>query len=245
MSLRKFFFKKSFIYKIYLYYHLYLRHKGLLRKNRYSQWGEDKFIFEFFKDKHKGVYLDVGCFHPFWWSNTCLLYQKGWEGINIDINSTAIDLFNIARPKDINLCTTIDENKKEIKFFFDHAFSPCNTLDQSFKDYFKKSYFERFKEECFIGDQTRVVKSKSIDEILKIAERFKKIDFLNIDVEGTDLKMLKQLIPNKIIKPELISIETHHADGSKSSDADKIEEFLKSFKYSIYKRVGPTTLFNC
>ena len=118
-------------------------------------------------------------------------------------------------------------------------------MDQSFKDYFKKSYFERFKEECFIGDQTRVVKSKSIDEILKIAERFKKIDFLNIDVEGTDLKMLKQLIPNKIIKPELISIETHHADGSKSSDADKIEEFLKSFKYSIYKRVGPTTLFNC
>ena len=132
MSLKKFFFKTKFTYKIYLYYHLYLRHKGLLKKNQYSQWGEDKFIFDYFKDKQKGIYLDIGCFHPFWWSNTCLLYQKGWEGINIDINSTAIDLFNIARPKDINLCTTIDENKKEIEFFFDHAFSPCNTLDKSF-----------------------------------------------------------------------------------------------------------------
>ena len=150
MSLRKYFFKTSFTYKIYLYYHLYLRHKGFIKKERYSQFGEDQFIFEFFKEKQKGTYLDVGCFHPFWWSNTCLLHQKGWEGINIDINSTAIDLFNIARPKDINLCTTIDENKSELKFFFDHAFSPCNTLDKSFKDYFKKAYFDRFKEECFV-----------------------------------------------------------------------------------------------
>ena len=190
------------------------------------------------------MYLDIGCFHPFWWSNTCLLFHKGWEGINIDINSTSIDLFNIARPKDINLCTTIDENKSEFKFFFDHAFSPCNTLDESFKNYFKKSYYEKFNEECFVNDQTKTVKSKSVDEILKIAEKYKKIDFLNIDVEGTDLRMLKQLIPNKIIKPELISIETHHADGSKSENADLIDKFLNENNYTIYKRVGPTTLFS-
>ena len=244
MSLRRFFFKTKFTYKIYLYYHLYLRHKGFLKKSRYSQFGEDQFITEFFKDKNNGVYLDVGCFHPFWWSNTCLLHQKGWEGINIDINFTAIDLFNIARPKDVNLCTTIDENKAELKFYFDHAFSPCNTLDKSFKDYFKKSYFEKFKEECFINDQIRTVKSKSVNDILKIAEKYKKIDFLNIDVEGTDMKMLRQLIPNKTIDPELISIETHHTDGSKSDDADQISIFLNSHNYKIFKRVGPTTLFS-
>ena len=244
MSLRRFFFKTKFTYKIYLYYHLYFRHKGFLKKERYSQWGEDKFIFDFFKDKQNGVYLDIGCFHPFWWSNTCLLYQKGWEGVNIDINSTSIDLFNIARPKDINLCTTIDENKLELKFFFDHAFSPCNTLDKNFKDYFKKSYYAKFNEECFVNDQTKTVKSKSVNEILKIAEKHKKIDFLNIDVEGTDLKMLKQLIPNEVIKPELISIETHHADGSKSENADLIDIFLNENNYKIYKRVGPTTLFS-
>ncbi len=243
MSLRKYFFKTHLTYKIYLYYHLYFRNKGLFKKKRYSQWGEDQFIFEFFKDVQKGTYLDVGCFHPFWWSNTCLLHQKGWEGINIDINSTAIDLFNIARPKDVNLCTTINENKSEFKFFFDHAFSPCNTLDESFKDNFKKSYYERFKKECFINDETKIIKSKSINEILSLANKFKKIDFLNIDVEGTDLKMLKQLIPNEVIKPGLISIETHHADGSKSNDADKISDYLNSFNYKIYKRVGPTTLF--
>ncbi len=244
MSLRNVFFKTKFTYKIYLYYHLYLRHKGLVKKKRYSQWGEDQFINEFFRDKKKGVYLDIGCFHPFWWSNTCLLYNRGWEGINIDINSTAIDLFDIARPNDINLCTTIDENKKEFKYFFDHAFSPVNTLNQSFKDYFKNAYFEKFKEECFVNEKTKIVKSKSIQEILDIAKKYQKIDFLNIDVEGTDFKMIKQLIPNKVINPELISIETHHADGSKSKDSEKIIEFLDSFNYQTFKRVGPTTLFS-
>ena len=244
MSLRKYFFKTKITYNIYLYYHLYFRHKGFFKRDRYSQWGEDQFIRDFFQNKKKGVYLDIGCFHPFWWSNTCLLYQKGWEGINIDINSTAIDLFKIARPKDINLCTTIDENKSEIKFFFDHAFSPCNTIDESFKNYFKKSYYEKFKEECFVNEQTKTVQSKTIGEILDIAQKHEKIDFLNIDVEGTDLKMLKQLIPNEIIKPELISIETHHADGSKSSDSDQIGDFLRNHNYRIFRRVGPTTLFN-
>ena len=50
------------------------------------------------------------------YSNTCLLHRKGWQGINIDINPTSIDLFNIARPKDTNLCTTINEIKKLLKF---------------------------------------------------------------------------------------------------------------------------------
>ena len=244
MSLRRFFFKTNFTYKLYLYYNLYFRHKYFIDRSRYSQWGEDLSIIEFFKEKKNGVYFDVGCFHPLMYSNTCLLFHKGWEGINIDINSTSIDLFNIARPKDINLCTTIDENKSEFKFFFDHAFSPCNTLDESFKNYFKKSYYEKFNEECFVNDQTKTVKSKSIDEILKIAEKYKKIDFLNIDVEGTDLRMLKQVLPNKVIKPELISIETHHADGSKSENADLIDKFLNENNYTIYKRVGPTTLFS-
>ena len=85
MSLRNIFFKNKLTYKIYLYYNLYIRHTGYKKKASYSQWGEDHFIQNFFKNKDTGVYLDVGCFHPFKYSNTCLLYNKGWKGINIDV----------------------------------------------------------------------------------------------------------------------------------------------------------------
>ena len=233
MSLKKYFLKNKFTYKIYLYYNLYFRHKIFLNRNQYSQWGEDVFIIQYFQNKKKGIYLDIGCFHPFMYSNTCLLYKQGWRGINIDINLTAIDLFNIARPKDFNICTTIDQNKKEYKVFFDHHFSPLNTLSESNYRVYKKKYF---KDASF-----KRIKSNTIDEILNLTN-MRDINFLNIDVEGFDFQILKQLIPKKI-NPELISIETHDVDGSKLLDCDKINELLIQNNFITLKRVGPTTLF--
>ena len=107
MSLKKIFLKTKFTYKLYLFYNLFIRHKSFLNRKQYSQWGEDLYINSFFKNKNKGIYLDIGCFHPVMYSNTCLLYKKGWRGINIDINKTSIDLFNILRPKDINICACL------------------------------------------------------------------------------------------------------------------------------------------
>lgn len=233
MSLKKIFFKSKITYKIYLIYNLYIRHKCFLKRAHYSQWGEDLIIADFFKEKTKGTYLDVGCFHPFMYSNTCLLFQKGWRGINIDINSTSIDLFNIVRPNDLNLCTTINENKKDFKAYFDHSLSPINTLS--------KEYFENFKNKFFKENFVKNIKSKSIDEILNLA-KLKNIDFVNVDVEGMDFEIIKQMIPNKI-QPLLISIETHNVNGSKSQDCDNINNFLNNYGYKTLKRVGPTTIF--
>tara|TARA_B100000989_G_scaffold268419_1_gene223118 strand:+ start:1675 stop:2391 length:717 start_codon:yes stop_codon:yes gene_type:complete len=235
MSLKKLFFKTKTTYKIYLYYNLYIRHKGYLKRKQYSQWGEDKFIVEFFKEKKNGVYLDIGCFNPFMYSNTCLLYKKGWSGINIDINPTSIDLFNIARPRDINLCTTINNKKKIFKIYQDDPFSPVNTLNEKF---FKDLEIKFNKNNKILS-----VESKSIDEVMKICQTKKNIDFINIDVEGSDYQVLTQIKLDQL-KPKLISIETHNPDGSESENCPNIQEFLKKNNFIIYKRVGPTTLFN-
>ena len=201
---------------------------------QYSQWGEDKFITEFFKEKKNGLYLDIGCFHPLMYSNTCLLHRKGWRGINIDINPTAIELFNIARPKDTNLCTTISEKKEIFNIYYDGPFSPVNTLD--------KKFYENLKVEFFKDKKKLTVESKSIKEILEISRIDEDIDFINIDVEGMDYEILKKIDLNQL-KPKLISIETHNVDGSSSKDFDSINKLLKENNFSIYKRVGPTTLF--
>ena len=235
MSLKKIFFKTKLTYKIYLYYNLYIRHKSYLRRIQYSQWGEDQFINEFFKDKRYGIYLDIGCFHPVMYSNTCLLHRKGWRGINIDINPTSIDLFNIARPKDINLCTTINEPKENFKVYYDDPFSPVNTLDRQF--------YEKLENKFNKDEKKLTVESKSMKEILNISKIDGCIDFINLDVEGMDYKILKN-IDLKQLKPKLISIETHDVDGSKSKDFESIVKLMKESSFSIYKRVGPTTLFS-
>lgn len=234
MSLRKIFLKTKFTYKIYLYYNLYIRHKCFIKKKQYSQWGEDLFIESFFKNKNKGIYLDVGCFHPYMYSNTCLLHKKGWSGINIDINQISIDLFNIVRPNDTNICATINEKRKEFKIYFDDPFSPVNTIDKKFYESLKKPFFK--------NEKILTVQSKTIHEILDAGKIKSVIDFINIDAEGSDFEILKQINLNKY-KVKLLSIETHNVDGSKSEYFEFIKRFLEKYNYSIFKRVGPTTLF--
>ena len=235
MSLRKAFFKTKLTTKAYLYYRLYIRQKFYLKKKQYSQWGEDLSINNFFKNKKNGVYLDVGAFHPYMFSNTCLLYQKGWSGINIDINPISIEMFKIARPKDTNLCTTISKNKKEFQIFYDGPFSTVNTIDKHFyKDYFKKDYDKK--------NSTFKILSNSFKEIIDLSKVGNKIDFINIDVEGMDFDILKQ-INLKRCKTKLISIETHRPDGSESKNFKLISSFLRSQNFILYERIGPTTLF--
>jgi FkbM family methyltransferase len=235
VSLKKIFLKTKLTYKIYLYYNLYIRHKSYLKRTQYSQWGEDKFINQFFRNKRDGIYLDIGCFHPFMYSNTCLLHKKGWRGINIDINPTSIDLFNIVRPKDTNLCTTINETKKIFEVYYDEPFSPVNTLD--------KQFYKNLKNRSNKEKKKLTVESKSIKEILDISKIDENIDFINIDVEGMDYKILKNIDLNKL-KPKLISVETHNVNGTSSNNFESILKLMNESSFSIYKRVGPTTLFS-
>ena len=236
MSLKKIFFKTKLTYNLYLYYNLYIRHKCFLNRKQYSQWGEDLFIDIYFKNKTKGIYLDIGCFHPYMYSNTCLLNKRDWTGINIDINPTSIDLFNIARPKDFNICTTISETDKEFKIYYDNPFSPVNTLDKNFYKSLKKSFF---KNESFMS-----IKSKKFKEIIKRSKINDSIDFINIDAEGFDFEILKQIDITEF-NVKLISIETHNVDGTPMNNFNQISNYLKNLNFSIYKRVGPSTLYDC
>jgi hypothetical protein len=66
----------------------------------YSQFGEDILIRGFFRDKQVGVYVDVGAFHPIYYSNTYALYKLGWYGVAIDANRTFERLYKKFRPRD-------------------------------------------------------------------------------------------------------------------------------------------------
>lgn len=234
MSLKKIFLKSKFTYKIYLYYNLYIRHKCYLNRKQYSQWGEDKFIIDYFKEKNDGIYLDIGCFHPVMYSNTCLLHKKGWSGINIDINPTSIDLFDIVRPNDFNICTTVGSGNEQYNIFYDDPFSPVNTLS---KDFYKKLKIK--KNQNYLGN---TINSKTIDEIIKISKIKKKIDYINIDVEGMDYDILSKIKINEL-KPDLISIETHNVDGTESKNYNEIKNLLQKNDFILYKRLGPSTLY--
>jgi len=218
-----------------IYYNLYVRHKAYKKRNSYSQWGEDQIIKDFFKEKKTGFYVDIGCFHPIMYSNTCLLFNNGWNGINIDLNRTSIDLFEIMRPTDYNFCEAISDKAEEKNLFFDHNFSPVNTIEQSFyKESDKKVAFKKLIKKKII--------TKKFDDVVKKIPKLPKINFLNIDCEGHDYNILSSIDLNRY-SPELICIETHKTDNKEEIHNKDIIKLLNHYKYKIFKRCGPSTLF--
>ena len=67
----------------------------------YSQFGEDCVVRSYFNGDEIGFYLDIGCNDPITYSNTWLLYLKGWKGIAIDANPTLIERYKSTRTRDI------------------------------------------------------------------------------------------------------------------------------------------------
>ena len=179
---------------------------------------EDVAVIDYFKDKKNGFYVDVGCYHPTHRNNTYLLHKKNWSGVNIDTSEFSIDLFNHMRPKDLNYNCAISNKNEIIKLFYQKELSQLNTteIDQA------KTVFQGNIKE-------KKIQAFTLDEVLNKG-KFKnnKIDFLDIDVEGADLKVLEGLSFNKF-KPELICIEIHE----KEIELSKIYKFLVDKKYEL------------
>ena len=187
-----------FKYLKLLYYSFY-RPKIFFSKKNYSVFGEDKFIERYFRNKPKGFYIDVGCYHPLDGNNTQLLYKKGWNGINLDINYYSIELFNFLRKRDINIHSGISNKKNRLTMHYRKEINMLNTLDEkiakmNFRNGYKKKNIQVNTLNYFIS---------------KYFKKLDMIDFMNIDVEGVELNVLKSL-NFKIYKPKLICVEIHN-----------------------------------
>ena len=119
-------------------FNLNLFHKRLFsKKTYYSFSGVDVIIENIFRNKNNGFYIDVGCQHPIKNNNTYNLHKKGWLGINLDLDIDNINLFNTARPKDLNINVAVSNEIGEADLYFYHKKSPINTIDKKTSDYQK------------------------------------------------------------------------------------------------------------
>lgn len=83
----------------------------------YAQDGDDIILSQLFSSTSNGFFVDVGAHHPFRFSNTYLLYKKGWNGINIDPNAESISLLNRYRSRDKNIQIAVSEVNEKVWYF--------------------------------------------------------------------------------------------------------------------------------
>ncbi len=166
------------------------------KKISYSYGGVDLLILDIFKNQKKGYYLDIGCAHPIKNNNTYLLYRKGWNGINIDLDKENIDLFNSYRKRDFNVTAAVSDKEGETDLYFYHNKSALNTISKQNAD-FQKADISSIKK----------IKTQSINKILENSPyKDQKIDFLSVDVEGSELDIFKNFDFNKY-SPKVIVVE--------------------------------------
>ena len=165
------------------------------KKISYSLNAVDLIIDYAFKTKKKGIYLDIGAQNPISNNNTYLLFKRGWSGINIDLDIKNIELFNLARPNDINLNYAISSSEKVKDLYFYHDKSPLNTLNQNV------SNFQNAKIK-YIRKQPTITLNKLLQKI----NFQKKIDYMNVDVEGHEYDVFLGF-DLMTYKPSIISVE--------------------------------------
>ena len=204
--------------KLHILHSIYIKHQYFKDRKSYSMDGEDVVISNYFKNKEKGFYIDIGCYHPIHRNNTFLLFKKGWQGMNVDIHDFSIELFNYARPKDLNYNFAVSNKNEKIKMFFQKELSQLSTIDQN----------QAIK--VFQGTiKEKEIQSYTLNEILNFSKlNNKKIDLLDIDVEAADLKVLQGLSFEKF-NPELICIEIHE----KNLKENETFKFLKNYNYEL------------
>lgn len=161
----------------------------LNNKQSYSQHGEDSLIYDLLvkNNINRGFYVDVGANHPTTISNTYLLYKKGFRGVIIEPNPELIRLFKIFRKKDLTLMIGCGEATSILPFHISNT-----PVLSSFEN--------------TIGTVANLyLPVMRLDDALSNIEA-DVIDFLNIDVEGMNLKVLNGAI-NTIAKTRIACIE--------------------------------------
>lgn len=171
-------------------------------RSSYAQQGEDLTLDRILVRKlgfdlktYQGLYVDAGAYHPVSHSTSYLLYQRGWQGVCIDIAKSSCQIISRRRPRDLVLNYATSNQHERL----------------AFKDPGLISLIHEAKPAASATDAEHTIEAYSLTELLSNNGITREIDYLNIDTEGAELKTLQGLDFDRY-KPKVISVEIHEAN---------------------------------
>lgn len=198
----------------------------------YAQEGEDLVINRLLGGKTTGFYVEVGCHHPFRFSNTYFFYRKGWRGICIDPLPGTKKAFNRWRKRDKVLEVGVSDVASFLTY---HMFNEpaLNTFDEAVAR--EKDGLQNYK-----LVEKRKIPVEPLSLILDKVGCTQAIDFLSVDVEGLDLQVLQSNDWEKY-RPAIIIAESLAAEEDISTDS--VYSYLKSMGYKFYAKTGNSLIY--
>lgn len=166
--------------KSHLPRNLYVQLRSLIyeRKKTISQIGQDFWVFgEVFNEKKEGFFVEIGSADGITLSNTFLLEKRyNWSGICIEADPLQFrDLVKIRNNASCyNVC--VDTEEKTVEFVSDGLFSGIIDSETDNKNAKSRNTFR--------------IETVKLLSILKESNAPKSIDYLSIDIEGAEDRVL-------------------------------------------------------
>lgn len=199
---------------------------------KYSQYGEESIILDFFGQDSKGMVVDIGAADGIRYSNSrYLISELGWSGILVEPHPTYFDNINELY-KDADSVTTINaavySEEGEMPFYVygrdEHA--QVSTLSKEFKERVVKVHGDKFEE-----NPTMV----SVIRLSTVLQEAGKVDFLSVDCEGVDMDVIKSNDWD-IYRPSLVCVEH-------SMPKEKLHDYMNSVGYTFLQATQGNTFF--
>lgn len=146
----------------------------------FGEDGCDQWIVENLQLPERGFFVDCGCAHPERYSQTAFLRARGWRGLAIDGNPAyASEWQNIHETTFVN---AVLSDKNEVNFFIE----PTNSLVSR------------------VHPEGHEFRARMLSSILR-EYGVHQIDFLAIDIEGSEKVVLAELFTTGVYPRVLIA----------------------------------------
>jgi FkbM family methyltransferase len=152
----------------------------------YSQCGEDKIIYEkYFKDKKDGFFIELGAVDGLEFTNTKFFEDElGWSGILIEPQTNMFDMIAINRPKCKAYNFAITDKEGPLTMLVNNNTNPVAAAVSSLENNIVPAFQNRFG-----LTQKILVNTAKFSDILK-ENNITKVDFMSLDVEGSEYDVL-------------------------------------------------------
>jgi len=202
----------------------------------YSQYKQDKFVYEtFFKEKTDGVFVEIGADDGIQFSN-CYFFEKNmnWTGISFEARKEAFD--KLIKNRNC-ICENVAlSNKIETVDFLDIKGYGLG-LSGIMKEYNPK-HMSRINSEVKNaknkGKEIYQVQTNTLANLLD-KHSIRHVDFLSIDTEGSELKIL-ETVDFDNIHIDVITIEDNYNDP-------QLTKFFTDRNYTMVKKIACDKIF--
>lgn len=197
----------------------------------YSQSGEDFILNEIFKGQESGFFVEVGCIDGRRFSNTLHFEEKSWKGICVEAHAGYIEMLRKNRPNSI-ICHCAAAEKEEDAVFYANARGSLSTLDRSQENKLKREFGK-----YFTGFEEQQIRKRRLDSIFAECG-VKEIDFMSLDIEGSEVEALRGIDFSKF-KPTVLLVESDSPEHRKA-----LENILRPAGYSEIGNIGVNVFYS-